>query len=129
MRTDYLIVFLGGGIGSACRHGVNLLSARWFGGEWPAGTLTINVLGSLLMGMIAAYAMSRGSLSPHLKLLLMTGLLGGFTTFSAFSLEIVQLFQRGQTASAVAYATLSVLAGVAAILLGMWLTQQVISRH
>lgn len=127
MRMDYLIVFLGGGIGSACRHSINQLTTRWLGSGLPIGTLGINLLGSLLMGMVFAYISARSHLSPHIKLLLMTGLLGGFTTFSAFSLEVVQLFHRGQITAAIGYASVSVIAGAAAVVLGMWLVRQMMA--
>lgn len=127
MRMDYLIVFLGGGVGSTCRYGVNMLSTRWFGTGFPVGTLSINLFAALLMGMVVEFAFTKGNLSPHLKLLLTTGLLGGFSTFSAFALEIVELFQRGQTTAAVGYAVVSVIVGAAAVVLGMWLVRQALS--
>ena len=91
----YLVVFFGGGIGAAARHGVN----RAFGaqaGLFPLWTLLINVVGCLIMGAIAGYFAQRGSAAggANLKLFLTTGILGGFTTFSAFSLDAAELWQR-----------------------------------
>ena len=126
MGMNYLLVFIGGGFGAACRYGVSLLSARLFGTGFPAGTLGINLLGALLMGILVEYALIKGNFPPHLKLLLATGVLGGFTTFSTFALEIIELFQRGQTIAAISYALGSIIAGAAAVLLGMWLVRQVL---
>ena len=95
----FLIVFLGGGIGAALRHGVNLLSARLFGTAFPWHTLIENVTGSMVMGMLAAYfAFKSGEASQHWRLFLTTGILGGYTTFSAFSLDAVLLYERGEVA-------------------------------
>ncbi len=92
----YLIVFLGAGIGGAFRHGVNVWSARVFGLNFPYRTLIVNIVGSLAMGLIAGYFMARGSASQHWRLFLATGILGGFTTFSSFSLDVALLYERGE---------------------------------
>ena len=92
----YLIVFLGGGIGAALRHGVNIASARLLGTGFPYGTLTVNVVGSLAMGLLTAYFAFKGDASQHWRLFLTTGMLGGFTTFSAFSLDVALLYERGE---------------------------------
>ena len=94
----YLIVFLGGGLGAALRHGINILSVRWLGTAFPYGTLFINVTGSLIMGLIAGYFAFKGGISQHWTLFLTTGVLGGYTTFSAFSLDVALLYERGDTA-------------------------------
>src|SRR5256885_3630968 len=102
----YLIVFLGAGIGGALRHGVNGLAMRLAGPDFPFGTMTINILGSLAMGLIAGYFAYRGGtgvfgqMSQHWRLFLTTGILGGFTTFSAFSLDFALLWERGAMAAA-----------------------------
>src|SRR5215510_2512113 len=88
-RMNYLIVFLGGGIGSALRHGVNMLCARLFGIGFPFGTLTVNVTGSIAMGLLAGYFAFKGDAAQSWRLFLMTGVLGGYTTFSAFSLDAI----------------------------------------
>ena len=120
---NYLIVFLGAGIGGAGRHGVNVLAARLVGTAFPAGTLVINVLGCLLMGLIAGFFAFRGHLPQEARLFLATGVLGGFTTFSAFSLDAVTLYQRGQAGLAGAYVAGSVVLALAALASGMVLAR------
>jgi CrcB protein len=80
----YLIVFFGAGIGGALRHGVNLAAVRLFGFGFPFGTIIVNIFGSFLIGLFAGYFAFRTGYSQHVRLFLTTGLLGGFTTFSAF---------------------------------------------
>jgi CrcB protein len=115
----YLIVFLGGGIGAALRHGINLTAFRLVGTGFPYGTLLINVLGSLAMGLIAEYFALKGGLPQHWRLFLTTGILGGFTTFSAFSLEAALLYERGQLAGAAIYVVASVVLAIAALFAGL----------
>ena len=115
----FVIVFLGAGIGGALRHGVNLAAARLLGYGFPYGTIIVNVLGSFLMGLLAGYFAYRTGLSQHLRLFLTTGLLGGFTTFSAFSLDAVLLIERHAYWSAPAYMLGSVLLSLAALLVGL----------
>jgi CrcB protein len=112
----YLIVFLGGGLGAALRHGVNLAAARLLGTAFPYGTLTVNVVGSLAMGLLAAWFAFRGDALQSWRLFLTTGVLGGFTTFSTFSLDVALLYERG----AYGLATLYVLASVALSLAGLF---------
>ena len=90
----YLIVFLGAGIGGALRHGVNVGAARLLGYGFPFGTLIVNVLGSFLIGLLAGYFGFRTGIDQHVRLFLTTGILGGFTTFSAFSLDAALLVER-----------------------------------
>lgn len=120
---EFLLVFLGGGLGSAARHGTNLLAARWLGTQYPLGTLGINVLGAFAMGVVVEYWASRSGLSPQARLFLTTGILGGFTTFSTFALEIAALQLRGEIAAAALYALGSLVLGVAAIYAGMALVR------
>jgi CrcB protein len=115
----YLIVFLGAGIGGALRHGVNVSSARLFGFGFPYGTMIVNVVGSFLMGALAGYFAFRPGLNQHLRLFLTTGILGGFTTFSAFSLDTALLVERHAYGMAAGYAVGSVLASVSALFLGL----------
>ena len=116
----YLIVFLGAGIGGALRHGVNVGSARMFGYGFPFGTLIVNVVGSFAMGLLAGFFAYRAGLVPqHARLFLTTGLLGGFTTFSAFSLDAALLVERHAYALALSYIVGSVVASVAALFLGL----------
>ena len=115
----YLIVFFGAGIGGAMRHGVNIASARLFGLGFPAGTLVVNVIGSFLMGLAAGYFLVRPGLDQHVRLFLTTGILGGFTTFSAFSLDTALLVERHAYAIAAAYVFGSVVASIAALFIGL----------
>jgi CrcB protein len=115
----FLIVFLGGGIGAALRHGVNIAAARLFGTVFPYGTLIINVLGSLAMGLIAEYFALKAGLPQRWRLFLTTGILGGFTTFSAFSLEAALLYERGQIAGSAIYVVASVVLAIGALFVGM----------
>ena len=119
----YLIVFLGGGIGAALRHGVNLAAARALGTAFPYGTLTVNIVGSLVMGLLAAYFAFKGDASQHWRLFLTTGILGGFTTFSAFSLDVALLYERGQIAMAALYVGASVCISIAALFAGFALVR------
>lgn len=112
------LVFLGGGIGSVLRYGMSSISVRWVGSGFPYGTLAINVLGSFLMGAVAQYFLVRTGLPQGLRLFLTTGLLGGFTTFSTFSLESVLLYQRGDTAAAASYVLASIVLGLGGLIAG-----------
>jgi len=119
--TSTLLVFLGAGIGGVLRHGVNLVSPRWFGTGFPAGTMLINVLGSALMGLIAGWLAfkTQAGWSQNARLFLTTGILGGFTTFSAFSLDAVLLWERGEAGLAAAYILGSVILSLAALCAGL----------
>ena len=116
---SYLIVFLGAGAGGALRHGFNLGAARLFGTGFPFGTLGVNVIGSFIMGLLAGYFAFKGEASQTWRLLLTTGVLGGFTTFSAFSLDTLTLYERGQPGVAAAYVAGSVVLSLAAIVAGI----------
>jgi CrcB protein len=123
-RMGYLIVFLGGGIGAALRHGVNLVAARLFGLSFPIGTLFENVSGSLAMGLLAGYFAFKGDASQHWRLFFTTGILGGYTTFSAFSLDVALLYERGALGLAALYVLASVVLSVAGLFSGLWLVRQ-----
>lgn len=114
----WLLVFVGGGLGAALRHGVNRASAAWFGLGFPVGTMVVNVLGSLLMGLLVAGLAEGPATTQNLRLFLATGVLGGFTTFSAFSLDALTLFERGQVGLAAIYVAGSVLLSLLAIAAG-----------
>ena len=117
---NYLIVFLGAGIGGALRHGVNVAAVRLVGATFPFGTLTINVVGSLLMGLIVEYLALKSQLGQHSRPFLTTGILGGFTTFSAFSLDAALLWERGQLALAAVYVIGSVVLSIVALATGLY---------
>ena len=114
----YLIVFLGGGIGAALRHGMNTICARMLGTTFPYGTMLINISGSLIMGLIAAYFAFKGDASQHWRLFLTTGILGGYTTFSAFSLDAALLYERGEVGMAAVYVLASVAISIAGLFAG-----------
>ena len=116
MTHNFLQVALGGAIGASARYGVNILAGRIVHG-FPLGTLTVNILGCLAMGLLAAFLALRGG--QHLAPLLLTGVLGGFTTFSAFSLDTLTLWERGATGTALAYVAASVLLSLAAVTAGL----------
>src|SRR3954447_2071252 len=115
----YLIVFLGAGIGGALRHGVNVGATKLFGFGFPFGTLIVNVVGSFLMGVFAGYFAYRAGIPQHVRLFLTTGILGGFTTFSAFSLDTALLVERHSYGAAAGYVLGSVVAGLAALFFGL----------
>lgn len=116
-----LLVASGGALGAVARYGVGRLAARLHPtAEWPWGTLTANVIGGLLMGLLAGWLASReGPQAEALRLFAAVGVLGGFTTFSAFSLETALLLERRQFALAGAYVGLSVLLAIAALFVGL----------
>jgi CrcB protein len=115
----YLIVFLGAGIGGALRHGVNVMAVRLFGFGFPFGTLIVNVAGSFLLGLLAGYFAFRPGIAQHMRLFLTTGLLGGFTTFSAFSLDAALLVERHSYGLAAGYMVGSVAASISALFFGL----------
>ena len=119
----FLIVFFGGGIGAALRHGVNLLSARLLGTGFNYATLFENVSGSFVMGLLIGYFAFKGGASQHWRLFLTTGILGGYTTFSAFSLDTILLYERGELALATLYVALSVALSLGGLMAGMALVR------
>ena len=125
MRTayGYLLVFLGAGLGGMLRHTVNLTFARLVGPDLPLGTFLVNVLGSLSVGAIAGYFALRGHGTQNLQLFLTTGILGGFTTFSAFSLEAALLWERGQLLGCIIFILASVLLSIAGVFGGLALVR------
>ena len=115
----YLIVFLGAGIGGAFRHGVNIAATKLFGFGFPYGTLIVNVVGSFAMGLLAGFFAYRAGIPQHVRLFLTTGILGGFTTFSTFSLDAAVLIERHAFGMAAGYLIGSVAAGLAALFFGL----------
>jgi len=115
----YLIVFVGAGIGGAMRHGVNVGATRLFGFGFPSGTFIVNVLGSFAMGLLAGFFIYRTGVPQHVRLFLTTGILGGFTTFSSFSLDAALLIERHAYALAAGYIVGSVAAGLSALFFGL----------
>ncbi|MEL6510580.1 MAG: fluoride efflux transporter CrcB [Pseudomonadota bacterium] len=117
MFSTMIQVALGGAIGAAARYGVGVAVFRLAGPGFPLGVLAVNVIGSFLMGVLVVY-LGQKSLT-HLNPFLMTGVLGGFTTFSAFSLEAYTLFERGEVGQAALYVGLSVVLSLGALVLGV----------
>ncbi len=120
-----VLVFLGGGIGATARHFVNMGVARVAGTGFPWSTAIINVTGSFLMGaLVAWFAFKSGpNWSQHARLFATTGVLGGYTTFSAFSLDAALLWERGATVEAFAYVAGSVLLAILGLFAGLWLVR------
>ena len=123
MMMSFLSVALGGAIGASLRFGTGVVMLRFAGSGFPLAILSVNVIGSFLMGLFVVYSFQRGM--EHLNLFVTTGILGGFTTFSAFSLEAFTLFERGEIGSATIYVLLSVVASIAALVLGVWIARMV----
>ena len=117
----FLLVFLGGGIGAALRHGVNLAVARVLGSGFNYATLFENVSGSLVMGLLVGYFAFEGTIPQHWRLFLTTGILGGYTTFSAFSLDTILLYERGELGLAALYVIASVALSIGGLLAGLLL--------
>lgn len=124
--NGYLVVFIGGGFGAALRHGVNRASLAYFGPSLPYGTLFVNVAGGLLMGALAELFMLRAGISQDVRLFLATGVIGGFSTFSAFSLEAALMWQRGDHGALGAYVVGSILLSIGAIFAGMAIVRTVV---
>jgi fluoride exporter len=120
---NYLLVFIGGGLGSTLRHIVNVASARVLGTAFPYHTFIINITGSTIMGLIAGYLAFKGEASQPWRLFLMTGILGGYTTFSAFSLDAVLLYERGETGLALLYVLGSVVLSIVGLVAGLALVR------
>lgn len=119
MIFNLLLVALGGAIGASARHLVYLGVGRLGWGNFPWATLTVNVVGSFMMGLLVAWLMRRGGNGEHLRLFIGVGLLGGFTTFSAFSLDFAVLWQRGDLGTAFFYALISVAVSISALFAGL----------
>jgi CrcB protein len=116
---NYVLVFVGGGLGASLRHTVNIACARCIGTAFPYGTFIINITGSIAMGLIAGYLAFKGEASQPWRLFLMTGILGGYTTFSAFSLDAALLYERGDLGLALFYVLGSVVFSIGGLFAGL----------
>ncbi len=121
---SYLLVFVGGGLGASLRHFINVTCARCMGNGFPWGTFIINFTGSTVMGLIAGYLAFKGEASQPWRLFLMTGILGGYTTFSAYSLDAALLYERGELGLAALYVIGSVVLSIAGLFAGLALVRQ-----
>jgi fluoride exporter len=117
----------GGAIGTVARHLANVGFGRWLGAGFPWSTLFVNVVGGFLMGAVIEALALRFDGSLELRTFIATGILGGFTTFSAFSMDAVLLMQRGETVAAAVYIGASVVLSIVALLAGLWLTRVVLT--
>ena len=122
-----LAVAAGGAIGAVGRHYVGVYALKWLGTAFPYGTLTVNVVGSFLMGILVALIAIKWNIGNELRAFLTVGLLGGFTTFSAFSLDFATLVERGETVSAAGYVVASVILALAGIFAGMHLMRALVT--
>lgn len=118
----YLLVFAGGGLGAVLRYMVGRGTIALFGAAWPVGTFAVNVIGSIALGALAGWFVGRGIEDEPIRLFLATGLLGGFTTFSAFSLDAIMLWQRGDAVAAALYVGGSVAVSLAGLAVGLGIT-------
>lgn len=121
---NVLLVFLGGGAGAGLRYLSVLWISRLFGAGFPAGTMVVNVAGSFAMGLLVGYLARRAEgVGEGMRLLLATGFLGGFTTFSAYSLDFAALWERQAVIAALSYAVVSVILSLFAVFGGLWLAR------
>ncbi len=120
--SDTFLVMAGGAIGAASRFHIGRLVGPFTGTGWPTATLAINLAGGLAMGLLAG-AMLRGGLADGWRLFVGVGVLGGFTTFSAFSLEMIQLLQDGRWVDGISYAAVSVIGSVLLLGAGLWMVR------
>ncbi|WP_041762256.1 fluoride efflux transporter CrcB [Brevundimonas subvibrioides] len=124
--TRFLLVAIGGALGSMARYGVGLAAGRLFpAGAWPWGTLAVNVVGGLAMGLLVGWIGLRAEASQEtVRVFAAVGILGGFTTFSAFSLETVLMIERRDYGMAAAYVGLSVVLAIAALMAGLMMARR-----
>jgi fluoride exporter len=123
----YIAVAFGGALGAMGRHLVSGHVMRWAGSGFPWGTLTVNVLGSFILGVLVEYMALRWSTTQEVRGFLVVGMLGGFTTFSAFSLDAVLLLERGSLVPAFAYIAGNVVLSLCGLFAGLMLFRQVLS--
>ncbi|MBI5141716.1 MAG: fluoride efflux transporter CrcB [Nitrospirae bacterium] len=112
----YLLVFLGGGLGAMARYGLSGLIHRYSGAEFPLGTMIINILGSIMIGLVMSMSERYMAITPNIRVFLTIGIMGGFTTFSSFSYETMALLQGGQLVAA----SVNVAGSVVCCIAGAW---------
>lgn len=121
-----LFIGLGGAIGTMCRYLVSSIDARWSNGIFPLSTLLINVAGSLVIGLLWGF-FERSVISPHVRMFIFVGILGGFTTFSTFSLETFHLIRDGEIKVALMNVAMTNIVGIALVFVGFWLSRYVMA--
>lgn len=120
MKINIILVMIGGGLGSACRYLFSLLATKWFGSNFPMGTLGVNLVGCFLIGIGFSLA-GRNIISPSVRLLFMTGFLGGLTTFSTYCLESTNLMRSNELIPALGNIAVNNLGGLLLVFVGLWL--------
>lgn len=123
MSPDWLFVAAGGAVGALLRYGVDVGATRMFGPEWPIGTAVVNIVGSLVLGLVIG--LGPQAVPQSARLFFATGVLGAFTTFSTFSVNTIGLFERGDVGAAIANVLLNTTCGLLAAGLGLWLGRAV----
>jgi fluoride exporter len=123
---DTILVFIFGGIGSVLRYAIGSLSINWFGLAFPWGTLIVNIIGCTLIGILARVVPLPQNGGIELRLIFMTGLCGGFTTFSAFTLDAANLYMRGETGLSIAYIAASVVLSLFGVAIGLTIGKAII---
>ena len=116
----YVVVFIGAGVGGAIRHAMNIWVARFMGTHFPWHTFVINITGSLVMGLVTGWFAQKVGAAGHLRLFLATGVLGGYTTFSAYSLDAVLLWERNEPLLCALYVGGSVVLAIGGLMIGLW---------
>lgn len=123
----FIAVACGGAIGASARYAVSLAISEFMGKAFPFGTMTVNVIGSLIMGMLVGMMALKWNVSEEIKAFLMVGVMGGFTTFSSFSMDFAHLFEKGQMLHGFYYIAGSVLLGIGGFFIGMHITKNIIA--
>ncbi|SMC82011.1 fluoride efflux transporter CrcB [Rhizobium sp. RU36D] len=123
---NLVLVGVGGAVGSICRYLVGMGALRLLGPAFPWGTLIVNLFGSFLIGVLVELIVARFAASSELRLFLVTGFLGGFTTFSSFSLDAFALYERGEVVPAFAYVAASLVLSLAAVAAGVVVTRSIL---
>lgn len=122
--SRYLAVMIGGAIGAACRFALGTWVARLYAGPFPLGTFLINVSGSLLIGFLMGLFVNRPAIDAHFRLFIVTGILGGYTTFSSFEWESIVSLRGGAAGYGLLYLISSVLVGLASAWAGLWIANR-----
>ena len=123
---NLLLVMIGGSLGALCRYGVNLLSARLWGGHFPLGTLLVNLSGCLMIGIAFGLAGKSNLMSPSARLFFVTGFLGALTTFSSYAAETVGAYNAGSFQVAAINILVNNILGLALVAAGLWLTRYLV---